>query len=311
MLDKRPKTRSPIVSRKSARARCTPRWCARTTATGEAGARCALHRRVRLPVPEDRASAAIRVAPRLRHRGPRRKADRDVFRQGLGQGAGRHLHAGRAAQQAQLKLEERRLRRDLGAQSVRARSRRAAKSRWTVSFMRSASAMSARPPRGAGARLRLVEAFHDAGLKIAKGDAEAAAEMDALDQIGDDRGRRRSPAYFGESHNRGIVDRLVKQVTILDAEKPKTRHRRRRQDRGVHRLAGEDDARRGQGDGRTAGRQGRRARCRRRPTIVVAGPGAGSKLTDARTRHRGDHRGRVAVARGVKRAERGTSGCAS
>ena len=29
-------------------------------------------------------------------------------------------------------------------------------------------------------------------------------------------------AYFGESHNRGIVERLTKEVTILDAEKPKT-----------------------------------------------------------------------------------------
>ena len=29
-------------------------------------------------------------------------------------------------------------------------------------------------------------------------------------------------AYFGETHNREIVERLVEQVTILDAEKPKT-----------------------------------------------------------------------------------------
>ena len=40
----------------------------------------------------------------------------------------------------------------------------------------------------------------------------------------------------------------------------------RRQDRGVHRHAGKDDARRSQGVGRTARRQGRPARCRRRPT---------------------------------------------
>src|SRR5581483_3144433 len=64
------------------------------------------------------------------------------------------------------------------------------------------------------------QAFHDASLKVAKGDAEARAEMDALDQIGDTV-IDAIAAYFGESHNRGIVERLVKQVTVIDAEKPK------------------------------------------------------------------------------------------
>ena len=63
------------------------------------------------------------------------------------------------------------------------------------------------------------KAFHDAGLKVAKGDREAIAEMDALDQIGDTV-IEAVAAYFGESHNRGIVERLTRQVTILDAEKP-------------------------------------------------------------------------------------------
>ncbi|HKW55538.1 MAG TPA: NAD-dependent DNA ligase LigA, partial [Stellaceae bacterium] len=65
------------------------------------------------------------------------------------------------------------------------------------------------------------DAFHDAGLKAAKGDEETIAEMDALDQIGDTV-IQSVAAYFGESHNRGIVERLTKQVTILDAEKPKS-----------------------------------------------------------------------------------------
>src|SRR5258708_19582172 len=65
------------------------------------------------------------------------------------------------------------------------------------------------------------DAFHDACLKVAKGDEEAIAEMDALDQIGDSV-IKAIAAYFGESHNRGIVERLTKQVTILDAEKPKS-----------------------------------------------------------------------------------------
>ncbi len=65
------------------------------------------------------------------------------------------------------------------------------------------------------------EAFHEACLKVAKGDEEAMADMDALDQIGETV-IASIKAYFGESHNRGIVERLTKQVTILDAEKPKS-----------------------------------------------------------------------------------------
>src|SRR5690348_4304621 len=64
------------------------------------------------------------------------------------------------------------------------------------------------------------DAFHDAGLKIAKGNEEARADMDNIDQIGETVVDAVA-AYFKESHNRGVVDRLVKQVKILDAEKPK------------------------------------------------------------------------------------------
>jgi DNA ligase (NAD+) len=63
------------------------------------------------------------------------------------------------------------------------------------------------------------QAFHDACLAVAKGDEETRAEMDNLDQIGDTV-IDSVAAYFGEAHNRGIVDRLTKQVTIIDAEKP-------------------------------------------------------------------------------------------
>jgi len=65
------------------------------------------------------------------------------------------------------------------------------------------------------------DAFHDACLKVAKGDEEAMAEMDALDQIGETV-IEAVKAYFGESHNRGIVERLTRHLTIEDAEKPKT-----------------------------------------------------------------------------------------
>ncbi len=54
---------------------------------------------------------------------------------------------------------------------------------------------------------------------VSRGSANARAEMDNLDQIGDTV-IDSIAAYFGEEHNRGIVERLTKQVQILDAEKP-------------------------------------------------------------------------------------------
>jgi DNA ligase (NAD+) len=62
-------------------------------------------------------------------------------------------------------------------------------------------------------------AFHDACLKVAANDLDTRAEMDNLDQIGETV-IDSIAAYFGEEHNRGIVERLTAEVTILDAEKP-------------------------------------------------------------------------------------------
>jgi DNA ligase (NAD+) len=124
------------------------------------------------------------------------------------------------------------------------------------------------------------QAFHDACLKVAKGDEEAIAEMDALDQIGDTV-IASIAAYFGESHNRGIVERLTKEVTILDAEKPKSNSA----------IAGKivvftgalekmtrDEAK------ATAERLGAKASgsVSKKTDYVVAGPGAGSKLAEAK-----------------------------
>src|ERR1700722_15255915 len=123
------------------------------------------------------------------------------------------------------------------------------------------------------------EAFHDACLKVAKGDEEVIAEMDALDQIGDTV-IASIAAYFSESHNRGIVERLTRQVTILDAEKPKSNSK----------VAGKivvftgslekmtrDEAK------ATAERLGSKASgsVSKKTDYVVAGPGAGSKLAEA------------------------------
>ena len=68
------------------------------------------------------------------------------------------------------------------------------------------------------------QAFHDACLKVAKGDEEAIAEMDALDQIGDTV-IASIAAYFGESHNRGIVERLTGR-SLSSMPKSRRRHAR-------------------------------------------------------------------------------------
>jgi DNA ligase (NAD+) len=63
------------------------------------------------------------------------------------------------------------------------------------------------------------KAFHDASLKVAAGDAEARADMDALDQIG---GTviDAIAAFFGEEHNRRLVENLTRQVKIRAAQAP-------------------------------------------------------------------------------------------
>ena len=124
------------------------------------------------------------------------------------------------------------------------------------------------------------KAFHDAGLKVAKGDEEAIGEMDALDQIGDTV-IESIKAYFRESHNRGIVERLTKQVTILDAERPK----------GDSKIAGKTVVFTGTLEKMTreeakaqAERLGAKAAgsVSKKTDYVVAGPGAGSKLAEAK-----------------------------
>ena len=63
------------------------------------------------------------------------------------------------------------------------------------------------------------DAFHEACVRLAAGDEETRHEMDALDQIGETV-IDAIAAYFGEAHNRGIVERITAQVRILDAERP-------------------------------------------------------------------------------------------
>ncbi|MDB5635124.1 MAG: ligase LigA, partial [Bradyrhizobium sp.] len=124
------------------------------------------------------------------------------------------------------------------------------------------------------------KAFHDACLRVAKGDEEAIAEMDALDQIGETV-IASIAAYFGESHNRGIVERLTKEVTILDAEKPTSNSAIAGKTvvfTGALEKMTRDEAK------ATAERLGAKASgsVSKKTDYVVAGPGAGSKLAEAK-----------------------------
>jgi DNA ligase (NAD+) len=125
------------------------------------------------------------------------------------------------------------------------------------------------------------DAFHDACLKVARGDEEAIAEMDALDQIGDTV-IKSVAAYFGESHNCGIVERLVKELSeIIDAEKPKSNSAVAGKTvvfTGSLEKMTRDEAK------ATAERLGAKAAgsVSKKTDYVVAGPGAGSKLADAK-----------------------------
>jgi DNA ligase (NAD+) len=124
------------------------------------------------------------------------------------------------------------------------------------------------------------EAFHAAVRKLVGGDQETREEMDNLDQIGDTVIDSLA-AYFGEKHNRDIVDRLTEEVRILDAERP----------RADSVVAGKTVVFTGSLEKMTrdeakamAERFGAKTAgsVSKKTDYVVAGPGAGSKLKDAK-----------------------------
>jgi DNA ligase (NAD+) len=122
-------------------------------------------------------------------------------------------------------------------------------------------------------------AFLEAMDKVAGGDAEAIAELDAVDQIGE-AVIEAAAAYFGEDHNRRILAALTEQITIQDAERPKT-------DTAVagktivftgslERLTRDEAKAQAESLGAKVA-----SSVSKKTDIVVAGPGAGSKLKTA------------------------------
>ncbi len=122
-------------------------------------------------------------------------------------------------------------------------------------------------------------AFHDAALRIAEGDEAAREEMDAIDQIGGTVVEAVA-RYFGESHNRKLVEDLSAQVTVEDAEQAATDSP----------VAGKTVVFTGSLEKMT--RDEAKAMAERlgakvagsvsaKTDLVVAGPGAGSKLKKA------------------------------
>jgi DNA ligase (NAD+) len=123
-------------------------------------------------------------------------------------------------------------------------------------------------------------AFHEACLKLAKDDEETKKEMDALDQIGDTVIESLHD-YFGEAHNRRRIERLVAQVRIRDAQMP----------RADSVIAGKTVVFTGTLEKMTrdeakasAERLGAKVSgsVSKKTDYVVAGPGAGSKLAEAK-----------------------------
>ncbi|HEX3699276.1 MAG TPA: NAD-dependent DNA ligase LigA [Phenylobacterium sp.] len=123
------------------------------------------------------------------------------------------------------------------------------------------------------------QAFLAAMDKVADRDPEAIEELDALDQIGE-AVIEAAAAYFAEDHNRAMVEDLRGQLTVLDAEQPKA-------DTAV---AGKTVVFTGALERMTrdeAKAQAERLGAKvsgsvsKKTDIVVAGPGAGSKLKTA------------------------------
>jgi len=124
-----------------------------------------------------------------------------------------------------------------------------------------------------------VDAFLEAMAKVVARDPEAIEELDAMDQIGD-AVIEAAAAFFAEDHNRAMVLDLKGQLEVQDAERPKTDTL----------VAGKTVVFTGSLERMTrdeAKAQAERLGAKvsgsvsKKTDIVVAGPGAGSKLKTA------------------------------
>ena len=279
VLDKRPKNAKPYHFPKKCPCYLHTEIVREETATGEEGARGRCTGEFACPFQKIEHLKLFASRRAFDIEGLGEKQIELFFEKGMGEGAGRHLHAGEEAQEDKLLEEE-----GYGETSVR-NLFAAIDQRRDISLDRFIYALGIRHV-GETTALALArgygswKAFHDACLKVAKGDEEAIAEMDALDQIGETV-IEAVKAYFGESHNKGIVERLTREVKILDAEKPKTDSK----------IAGKTVVFTGALEKMTreeakaqAERLGAKAAgsVSKKTDFVVAGPGAGSKLAEAK-----------------------------
>jgi DNA ligase (NAD+) len=124
-----------------------------------------------------------------------------------------------------------------------------------------------------------VEAFLAAMDKVAARDPDSIAELDAFDQVGE-AVIEAAAAYFGEDHNRRIVQNLKAELTIENAARPKT-------DTPVagktvvftgalERMTRDEAKAKAESLGAKVA-----SSVSKKTDIVVAGPGAGSKLKTA------------------------------
>jgi DNA ligase (NAD+) len=121
--------------------------------------------------------------------------------------------------------------------------------------------------------------FLEAMDQVAAGDVAAVAELDALDQVGE-AVIEAAAAYFAEDHNRTFVQNLIDQLDVQDAEPPKA-------DTAVagktvvftgalERMTRDEAKAQAESLGAKVA-----SSVSKKTDIVVAGPGAGSKLKTA------------------------------
>jgi DNA ligase (NAD+) len=129
--------------------------------------------------------------------------------------------------------------------------------------------------RGYGSAAHFLEAMD----QVAARDSSAIAELDALDQVGE-AVIEAAAAYFAEDHNRALVQNLIDQLEVQDAEQPKA-------DTAVagktvvftgalERMTRDEAKAQAESLGAKVA-----SSVSKKTDIVVAGPGAGSKLKTA------------------------------